>query len=84
MQRQILIKLQSENDNDYESAFNIIQKFKADFGKLMRIGFSANVGQFGGFITDDVATWQAWLTTRNAERLKKLDKDEIIAEIEKL
>ena len=57
MNRKILIELKSETD--YETALAKIKAFTKDVPNSP-IGFSANVGAFGGFVTDSDKTARDW------------------------
>lgn len=51
--------IQLNFNGDYPRAFEIIKHFQIEFPKT-QIGFSSNVGDHGGFITDDDETIHLW------------------------
>ena len=62
MERKNIILLESEEGSEYIRVYKIIEEFTKLYSQTnIHIGFSANAGEFGGFVTDDKETFNRWV-----------------------
>ena len=58
--RFVLLEQSEDGQYGYDVIYEILQGFKAVYPKTS-VGYSANAGNFGGFVTDVQETYQLWL-----------------------
>lgn len=60
MKRKTMLLLDHPTEEDHEEKLTKIREFVSETGCPCSFGFSANVGEHGGFITENQDVWNAW------------------------
>lgn len=62
--RKVLLELTEDSVKCYNEAYNAVKtRLEGDNIALYGLAFSANVGKYGGFVTDYLETWEKWNET---------------------